>query len=112
MRQLHESYQHPPRSGYAIPAKHTILATIAVLSAGILSLLPWRLTAQPSSEPPPASDQAPIGRSGGFGMGGLSRGMSARSPTTPPTNVAPARLEATVYEIAVPENHIAAQPRG
>jgi hypothetical protein len=35
------------------PAKRTVLAAAAVLAAGILSLLPWRLTAQPSSNAPP-----------------------------------------------------------
>jgi hypothetical protein len=36
------------------PAKRTVLATTAVLAAGILILLPWHLSAQPSSEAPPA----------------------------------------------------------
>jgi beta-lactamase regulating signal transducer with metallopeptidase domain len=90
------------------PTKSTFLATTAVLAAGLLSLLPWRLTAQPSSEPPPVGETTfSRGRVGGSGMSGISRGMSALSPTTPPTNVAPARFEATVYEIAVPENRIA-----
>ena len=31
----------------------TVLATTAVLAAGILTLLPWLLTAQPSSDAPP-----------------------------------------------------------
>src|ERR1035438_2982742 len=35
------------------PTKRTALAATAVLAAGILSSLPWRLTAQPSSNAPP-----------------------------------------------------------
>ena len=35
------------------PAKRAVLAATAVLAAGILSLLPWRLIAQPSSNAPP-----------------------------------------------------------
>ena len=36
------------------PAKRIVLAATAVLAAGILSLLPWRLDAQPASSAPPA----------------------------------------------------------
>jgi hypothetical protein len=36
------------------PTTRAALATTAVLTAGILSLLPWRLTAQPSFNAPPA----------------------------------------------------------
>ena len=91
------------------PTKRAVLATTAVLAAGLLSLLPWRLAAQPSSETPPAGDMPSRGRVGGPGGGGFGRGMapSARPPTTPPTNVAPARFEATIYEMPVPENRIA-----
>jgi hypothetical protein len=35
------------------PPKRTVLATTAVLAAGILTLLPWLLTAQPSPDAPP-----------------------------------------------------------
>ena len=35
------------------PAKRVVLAATAVLAAGIMSLLPWRLIAQPSSNAPP-----------------------------------------------------------
>jgi len=42
---------------------------------------------------------------GGFGRGGFPTTLGPSSP--PPTNVAPARFEATVYELEVPENRIA-----
>ena len=42
---------------------------------------------------------------GGMGRGGVIGGFGPASP--PPTNVAPARFEATVYELEVPENRIA-----
>jgi len=35
------------------PPKRTVLATAAVLAAGILTLMPWLLTAQPSPDGPP-----------------------------------------------------------
>jgi len=35
------------------PSKRTVLATTAVLAAGILTLMPWLLTAQPSPDAPP-----------------------------------------------------------
>ena len=35
------------------PPKRTVLATTAVLAAGILTLIPWLLTAQPSPDAPP-----------------------------------------------------------
>ena len=90
------------------PTKRAVLATTAVLAAGILSLLPWRLTAQPSSDAPPAGGFSG-GRVGGMGGGGFGRGMapSARPPATAPTNVAPARFEATIYEMPMPEDRIA-----
>jgi beta-lactamase regulating signal transducer with metallopeptidase domain len=91
------------------PTKSTVLATTAVLAAGLLNLLPLRLVAQPSSEAPPAGEMSPGGRVGGRSMGGFSRGMSSSGlpSLTPPTNVAPARFEATVYEVMVPEERIA-----
>jgi hypothetical protein len=42
---------------------------------------------------------------GGMGRGGFAGGLGPSSP--PPTNVAPARFEATVYELEVPESRIA-----
>ena len=93
--------------------KRTVLTAAAILAAGILSVLPWRLTAQPSSDAPASGPTTSRGR-GGFGGGtGFSEGgsssLSARSSTstTPPANVAPARFEATIYELTVPENRIA-----
>jgi hypothetical protein len=35
------------------PPKRTVLATTAVLAAGMLTLMPWLLTAQPSPDAPP-----------------------------------------------------------
>jgi hypothetical protein len=95
------------------PAKHSLFIAAAVLAASILSLLPWSLIAQPESEVAPTPTTTPAttsrGRVGGMGSGGFGRGMpaSAIAPTTPPAIVAPARFEATIYEITTSDNHIA-----
>jgi hypothetical protein len=93
------------------PAKHSLLITGAVLAASILNLLPLKIIAQPETEVAPTSSTATTsrGRGGGVGSGGFGRGMStsAVAPTAPPTMVAPARFEATIYEITVSDNHIA-----
>ncbi len=115
--------------------KRVAVATGAVLIVGAMNILPWRLVAQvtqapPASDPfatrpatrvaaePPAAETAPpegTPRSGrastGDRMPGPGAGrMSMRTAMTaprPPTSVAPARFEATVYEVQVPSNRIA-----
>ena len=116
--------------------KRMVLATAAILTASALSVLPWRLTAQVSgnvsgtssssgaslsespavqdaSNAPDAAPETPASRQngprrGGGGFGGSSGFATSLSPSTPPpTNVAPARFEATVYELEIPENRIA-----
>ena len=73
-------------------------------------MLPQPPTPQPESPDPRsrASDLSPRTRS--FGPGGtFPGGMAPRlaSPfSRPPTEIAPARFEATVYEVQVPENRI------
>jgi hypothetical protein len=72
--------------------------------------------AQSNSNAPPQADAAPetpatrqIGpRGSAGGFGGRSSFAGSMSPSTPPpTNVAPARFAATVYELEIPENRIA-----
>jgi hypothetical protein len=72
--------------------------------------------AQSNSNAPPQADAAPetpatrqIGpRGSAGGFGGRSSFAGSMSPSTPPpTNVAPARFESTVYELEIPENRIA-----
>jgi beta-lactamase regulating signal transducer with metallopeptidase domain len=82
---------------------------------------------QSASNAPPQGDAAPespaarllgarlragdgtggFGSSGGGGFAGGRSGFAAPLSTPPPTNVAPARFEATVYELEIPENRIA-----
>jgi beta-lactamase regulating signal transducer with metallopeptidase domain len=98
--------------------KRMALATVTILVVSALGVLPWRLVAQsaPSTgatSPSPNSGQASgggsgvSGRGGGFGGGGRAGFSSALAPVLPPTNVAPAHFEATIYELEVPENRIA-----
>jgi beta-lactamase regulating signal transducer with metallopeptidase domain len=69
---------------------------------------------QSASNAPPQGDAAPESpalrqngpRGGAGGFGGRST-FAAPLSTPPPTNVAPARFEATVYELEIPENRIA-----
>jgi beta-lactamase regulating signal transducer with metallopeptidase domain len=128
--------------------KRALLVTSAILTVGILNVLPLSLTAQqppapggtsgsttpPAAPAPPAEASSPgqpappaaaeppapfqngprpragFTGGGGFGGGGFAGRAgpfgSGQSASAPPTNVAPARFEATIYEVAVPENRI------
>ena len=115
--------------------KRMALATAIILIVGAVSVLPWRLVAQqapsaaataaspnsgqapgagisdPSAAGPNGASTGVSGGGGGFGggggmrRGGFAAGLGPASP--PPTDVAPARFEATVYELEIPENRIA-----
>ena len=149
--------------------KRMALATATILVVGAVSVLPWRLVAQPATpgtatSASPGTGQSPgagmsetpatglvgtstgtsgggvsagvsgggagpgvngggggiggggiggiggrggggFGGGGGMSRGGVIGGLGLASP--PPTNVAPARFKATVYELEIPENRIA-----
>ena len=116
--------------------KRSIIVASALLAAATLNVLPWRLVAQESgtgpagqtgpegvpgtqgvpgiqAEPGQGGQRAMMGRfgSGRSGGPGAFREMSSmrpgRSTPPPPTEVAPARFEATVYEVQVPEDRVA-----
>jgi beta-lactamase regulating signal transducer with metallopeptidase domain len=105
----------------------------AMLVAGALNVLPWRLVAQETRPAPGALPTAEAvapratgipgepdarsrpgalpPRSRNFGAGGAMMGGSPRfgggSSALPPADIAPARFEATVFEVQVPENRVA-----
>lgn len=95
-------------------AKRMAMVTGAVLVAGVIHLFSSRLDAQESTPPPGGNDGGPTFPGGRTGPpSGRSRSpgmMSSRlsKPTSqPPIEIAPARFEATVYEVQVPEQRIA-----
>jgi hypothetical protein len=113
------------------PCRATV--TGATLALAALNILPWRLVAQetkPGPATPAAEAAAPAGspqpdtreagrRPGGTAMrerpadGGtvftdrLKTVIKEASIKAPPTQVAPARFEATVFELRVPEDRVA-----
>ncbi len=66
------------------PPKRTVLATTAVLAAGILTLLPWLLAAQPSPNAPPTgvvTNLLPLKLGSSIPLGVQSPGVSWRGDT-------------------------------
>lgn len=114
-------------------AKRQAIASAAILALAAPNLLPWRLVAQetkPAPSSPAAEAAAPAGspqpdrgeagqRPGGMAMRGrpadggvtftdrLKAIMKEASIKTPPAQVAPARFEATVFELRLPEDRVA-----
>jgi hypothetical protein len=104
--------------------KWMAIATGAILVVGAINVLPWRLVAQETKAPPITTTEAPTNAAqppagtARFGRSSATERMPGSAPERmssrqslpaprPPTDVAPARFEATVYEVQVPENRIA-----
>jgi len=100
-------------------ARRTVLATAAIVAIGLTPLASWRSEAQelpppPEPTPPPVLTRSPAMPGGRTGVPiervrapEMNPMRQSRPASQTPGQIAPARLEVTVFELQVPEDRIA-----
>lgn len=106
--------RHPPANPMKThSATRTVAATAAIVALGLTPLASWRSEAQEPT-PPPVLTRSPAMPGGRDGVPiervrapEMNPVRQSRPASQPPGQIAPARLEVTVFELQVPEDRIA-----